>query len=249
MACFHDILCGDGGVGVAVGQGRKTFGKLIGCRNAQRDTMSIMRPCSQFRFRVVVASLAVVLLSLTAGAQQKDSSRSRKFKAPPPTSRIEVTVLRDTDGKPIENAAVIFHGVHDKSNMELKTNEDGRAVIDVLPIGEPVRLQIFAKGFQTFGDDYEVDKPQFSIGIRMKRPGEQYSIYKNHPETLRGGKSPDAAKPDAAKPDPDKPDLDKPDSSKPADPDADKKAPTPASKDEPAAQPDQQSSPSQSQPK
>jgi hypothetical protein len=26
----------------------------------------------------------------------------------------------------------------------------------------------------------------------MKRPGEQYSIYKKHPETSEGGKSPDA---------------------------------------------------------
>jgi hypothetical protein len=178
-----------------------------------------------FRLSAVVAMLVLVLSSLSAGAQQKASNRGRKFKAPPPTARIEVTVLRDFNGKPIENAAVIFHGTHDKSNMELKTNEDGKAIIDVLPIGEPVRLQIIARGFQTFGDDYAVDKPAFSIEIRMKRPGEQYSIYKDHPDTLRGGKGADAAKP--------------------ASPEGDKSAPDPASKDKPAAQPDQQPSPSQ----
>jgi hypothetical protein len=32
-----------------------------------------------------------------------------------------------------------------------------------------------------------------TIDIRMKRPGEQYSIYKNHSEATRGGKNPDAA--------------------------------------------------------
>jgi hypothetical protein len=85
-----------------------------------------------------------------------------------------------------------MEGERDKGNMELKTNEDGKAIIDVLPIGDVVRLQIIAKGFQTFGDDYKVDNTQLAIDIRMKRPGEQYSIYKKHPKTLEGGKSPDA---------------------------------------------------------
>jgi hypothetical protein len=46
-----------------------------------------------------------------------------------------------------------------------------------------------------------------AIEIRMKRPGEQYSIYKKHPEATQGGK----------------------DSAKPANP------PAPAPKDKPAA--------------
>jgi hypothetical protein len=78
--------------------------------------------------------------------------------------------------------------------MELKTNEDGKAVIDVLTIGYTVRMQIIAKGFQTFGDDFKIDKDKMAIDIRMKRPGEQYSIYKDHPEATQGGKSPDAGK-------------------------------------------------------
>lgn len=154
-----------------------------------------------FRLCVVVASLGLILSSLAVSAQQNNSKRGRKYKSPPPTARIEVTVVRDSTGKPIENAAVIFHpmkGERDKGNMELKTNEDGKAIIDVLPIGDVVRLQIIAKGFQTFGDDYQVDNAQMVIDIRMKRPGEQYSIYKKHPATLEGGKSPDA--PPAAPP-------------------------------------------------
>jgi hypothetical protein len=145
-------------------------------------------------------------------------------------------VVRDINGKPIENAAVIFHpmeGERDKGNMELKTNEDGKAIIDVLPIGDTVRLQIIAKGFQTYGDDFKIDKTQMAVDIRMKRPGEQYSIYKNHPEATHGGKSPDAAKP--APP----PAGTAPDASKDA---------VPASKDKPTA-PDAQPSPNQPQPK
>jgi hypothetical protein len=151
-----------------------------------------MRSRFFFRSCVLPALLVLLLSSLTAGAQQKSSNRGRKFKMPPPTARIEVTVVRDVDGKPIENSAVIFHameGEKDRGNMELKTNENGRAVIDVMPIGDVMRLQVIAKGYQTFGDDYKVDKDRLSIAIRLKRPGEPYSVYKKHPDTLRGGKS------------------------------------------------------------
>jgi len=154
-----------------------------------------MMRSSLFRLCLVVASLGLVLSSLTAGAQQNASNRGRKYKQPPPTARIEVTVVRDVNDKPIENAAVIFHLIGgEKGNMELKTNEDGKAVIDVLTIGYTVRMQIIAKGFQTFGDDFKIDKDKMAIDIRMKRPGEQYSIYKDHPEATQGGKSPDAGK-------------------------------------------------------
>jgi hypothetical protein len=156
-----------------------------------------MKHCSNFRLFAILAVLGLVLSSLTAGAQQKPSNRGRKFKAPPATARIEVTVVRDVNSKPIVNAAVIFHVVEEKGNMELKTNEDGKAIIDVLPIGDTVKLQIIARGFQTFGDDFKIDKERITIDIRMKRPGEQYSIYKPHPEGTLGGKSPDATKPPA----------------------------------------------------
>lgn len=151
-----------------------------------------------FRFCVAVASLGLILSSLAAGAEQNNLRRGRKYKTPPPTARIEVTVVRYDDSKPIVNAAVIFQpmeGERDKGNMELKTNEDGKAIIDVLPIGDTVRLQIIAHGYQTFGDDYKIDKSQLAISIRMKRPGAQYSIYKKHPEASEGGKSSDAPKP------------------------------------------------------
>ena len=154
-----------------------------------------MMRSSLFRLSIVVAVLGLVLASLTASAQQQPSNRGRKFKAPPPTARIEVTVVRDVNDKPISNAAVIFHIVGgEKGNMELKTNEDGKAIIDVLPIGDTVRLQIIAKGFQTYGEDFKIDKAEIAIEIKMKRPGEQYSIYKNHPQAADAGKGADADK-------------------------------------------------------
>ncbi len=159
--------------------------------------------------RIAVLSTVVLLAGLFTASAQNTEKRGRKYKAPPPTARIEVTILRDTDAKPIENAAVIFHTLKDPGNMELKSNEDGKSVIDVLPIGETVRLQIIAKGFQTYGQDYKIDKDQMVLEIRMKRPGEQYSIYKHHDGDQKDQKD-QPSKPD------DKKDTDKPaDNSKP----------------------------------
>ncbi len=149
-------------------------------------------------FHFALCTLAIGLLATVALAQDSNK-RGRKYKSPPPTSHIGVTILRDGSGKPIENASVIFHpmeGERDKGNMELKTNEDGKTTIDVLPIGDTVRLQIIAKGFQTYGQDFKVDKPEMAIEIRMKRPGEQYSIYKPHPDDSGSQDKPkDDAKP------------------------------------------------------
>jgi hypothetical protein len=126
----------------------------------------------------LAVSLSPAWFSLSA--QQANSGRGRKYKAPPPTSRVVVSVVRDTDGKPVENAAVIFHLVGEKGNMELKSNEDGKAVIDVLPTNSSIRLQIIANGYQTYGEDYKIADANMAIDVRMKRPGEQYSIYKAH---------------------------------------------------------------------
>jgi len=139
---------------------------------------------THLRLFAVVAGLGLAAGWLNLHAQDNDTDRrGRKYKAPPATARVDVTILRDFNGKPIENAAVIFHpmeGERDKGSMELKTNEDGKTMIDVLPIGDTVRLQVVAKGYQTYGEDFKVDKAAIAFEIRMKRPGQQYSIYKPH---------------------------------------------------------------------
>lgn len=163
--------------------------------------------CRLFRI-AVIAALVCATLSLSASAQR----RGRKYKAPPPTSRVEVNVVRGEDGQPIQNAAVIFHLVGDKGNMELKSNDEGKAMIDVLPTGSKVLLQVFAKGYQTYGGEYSLDKANMSIDVTLNRPGKQFSIYEKHP-TSADAKAPvkdsgskdapkDAAKPgESAKPD------------------------------------------------
>jgi hypothetical protein len=155
-------------------------------------TMTSMHRRSSLYIAAIFAVIAVIFCTLNAGAQEDEGRKARKTKVPPPSSRIEISVVRDSNGKPVEHAAVIFHPIlGDKDNgvMELKTNQDGKAMVDVIPIGDTVRLQIIAKGFQTYGGDFEVNRPEISMEIRLKRPGGQYSIY---------GKNGNAAKPDGA---------------------------------------------------
>jgi hypothetical protein len=133
-----------------------------------------------------------LLLLAAAGAASlsAQATRGRKYTPPPDTAKIVVTVVKETNGKPIENAAVVFHPMKkgkDEGGLELKTNEEGKATIEVIPIGYTVRLQIIADGFQTFGDDYQVTTDTKEIQVKLKRPSRQYSIYEKHPDTQQGG--------------------------------------------------------------
>uniref|UniRef100_E6QK07 Carboxypeptidase regulatory-like domain-containing protein n=1 Tax=mine drainage metagenome TaxID=410659 RepID=E6QK07_9ZZZZ len=141
---------------------------------------------------------------------QDNSHRGRKYKAPPAVSKVEVTVLRATNGKPVTNASVIFHPlVHgkDSGNMELKTNDEGKALIDVIETGSTIRLQIIAPGYQTYGQDYKIDKPSMALDIKLNRPSTQYSIY-NHGDSTPG--APKTAPDAGSKPQNDTPQKDQP---------------------------------------
>lgn len=92
-------------------------------------------------------------------------------------------VIKDYNGKPVRNASVVMHpvgkkGRQERGGLQIKTDADGKASFDGAPYGK-LRVQVLADGFQTFGADYDVDKPKLDITIKMKRPGEQYSIYDN----------------------------------------------------------------------
>jgi hypothetical protein len=128
----------------------------------------------------------IILSVASAGILHgQDSPRGRKYTPPPPVAHIVVSVTKGANNKPVESAAVIFHTVHngkDQGNLEVKTNEEGRAVIDVIPIGDAVRLQVIKSGYQTFGQDYTIDGATKEIAVSLKPPARQYSIYDKHPD-------------------------------------------------------------------
>jgi hypothetical protein len=130
-----------------------------------------------FAFGLCLGSPSAVL------GQDAPVKHGRKYKAPPPTSHIEVTVLKKFNGKPISNAAVIFNSVLDgkeEGNLEVKTDPDGKATIDVIPTGSTVRVQVIATGFATYAEEYLVTEPTREISISMIHPQAQISSYQDN---------------------------------------------------------------------
>jgi hypothetical protein len=120
---------------------------------------------------------------LPAMAQDAPVKRGRKYKAPPATSHIEVTVLKKFNGKPISNAAVIFDSTmdgKDQGNLEVKTDPEGKAKIDVIPTGSTVRVQVIATGYATYAEEYLVSEPSREITVSMVHPQEQLSSYEDN---------------------------------------------------------------------
>ncbi len=137
--------------------------------------------------RLKLGPVLAVLLTIGGGAvlHAQDTTsqtphRGRKYKAPPDTTHIEVIVTKQSNGKPLLNAAVVFHPVKDgkdEGNLEVKTNDDGKAIIDVIPTGSTVGIQVIADGFATYAGEYLVKEDNRTIEIKMIRPREQISTY------------------------------------------------------------------------
>jgi hypothetical protein len=126
------------------------------------------------------ASVAPRQLRAQDDDNPKPEQHGRKYKAPPDTSHIEVTVLKGFNKKPIDGAHVIFHPVKDgidEGNLEVKTHPDGKVSIDVIPTGSKVTVQVLADGFATYAEDFQIDEATRQITVEMIRPRAQVSTY------------------------------------------------------------------------
>jgi hypothetical protein len=131
--------------------------------------------------------MAVVGLAVVVGVAYAEDE---------PTSTLSFVVLKDYNGKPIRNAAVVLHPVNPhgkqrRGGFELKTDGEGKTHFEGVPYGK-MRVQVLAPGFQTFGEDYDIQSPTLEITVKLKSPQGQYSIYSDHP---------DQSKPDDSKKD------------------------------------------------
>ena len=133
--------------------------------------------------RKIFAAAALLSLATVSCTQAQDNRHGRKYKAPPETSHLEVLVVKDSNGKIIENAAVIFHpskdGV-DEGNLEVKSGTDGKAFIDVIPTGSDVAIQVISNGFSTYAETIKLTEASRQMTVRMKRPQEQISTYEDN---------------------------------------------------------------------
>ena len=122
-----------------------------------------------------LAGIVLLVLAGVAGAMAAD---------PPMTViRIEVKSYRD---KPIDRASVIVKFVEGRdyvkfgkkvhTSWQMKTNQEGVAKIPAIPQGK-LLVQVIAKGYQTFGQTFEVDEAERTIEVKLNAPQPQVSAH------------------------------------------------------------------------
>lgn len=146
--------------------------------------------------RLSILGAALILLATSSIAwAQKDVDNE-------PTSNLNFQILKDDNGKAVRNASVIMHpvnshGKQERGDLELKTDPEGKANFEGIPYGT-LRVQVLASGFQTYGEDFNVNRSEMTFTIKLKRPQGQYSIYENHskdPDTQQKQDPPSDKKP------------------------------------------------------
>lgn len=99
------------------------------------------------------------------------------------TLTVEVKTLSD---RPVERASVIVRFVKGRAKMKLgkkvlktwetRTNQEGIAKIPPIPQGT-IQVQVIAKGYQTFGQVFDVDDEAKTIEVKLNPPQQQYSSH------------------------------------------------------------------------
>ena len=94
-------------------------------------------------------------------------------------------VVTTPSGRPVERAEVIVRfggrsvvkfGKMVRTTWEVRTTQQGVADIPEMPKGK-IRVQVVAKGYQTFGQTFDVDEDQRTIEVKLNPPQDQYSAH------------------------------------------------------------------------
>src|SRR4051794_2771263 len=122
------------------------------------------------------AAQAVLLLAVCVALAATAQAGDKKY------SNLHFSVVRAGKRMPVRNASVVIHpvnkdGEQEKGGLELKTDADGKTEIEGIRYGK-LRVQVIAKGFQTYGEDFEISEPEKELVIELKRPQDQITIYK-----------------------------------------------------------------------
>jgi hypothetical protein len=142
--------------------------------------------------RLTISLAAVGGLSAAICSAQAEK-HGRKYTPPPATAHIVITVVKAFNDKPMETIPVVFHAVkngHDTGNMEVRTNSQGEATMDLIEAGSHVTVQVIASGYATDAEDFDVTAADKLLTVKMVRPRAQVSGYLNNadkPSALQPG--------------------------------------------------------------
>lgn len=97
-------------------------------------------------------------------------------------------VVKTLAGRPLDRAEVILrwkaNAKHPRSSFsknvrtqfESRTDQDGNVSFPGVPQGN-IQIQVNAKGYQTFGQIYDIDEEEKTVEIKLNPPQQQYSSH------------------------------------------------------------------------
>lgn len=101
------------------------------------------------------------------------------------TTKLQVRVT-NLEGRPIDRASVVVKFVQGRSKIKLgkkiwthwetRTNQEGLAKMPELPRGK-ILVQVIAKGYQTYGNTFDVNDEEKIIDVKLNPPQPQYSAH------------------------------------------------------------------------
>lgn len=141
-----------------------------------------MHPMRFTRTTLSAALLAatVAIPSTHSAAQEQ---HGRKWQPPPATAPITITVIKGFNDQPFENAGVVFRAVRDgktTGTLEIKSDPDGNARIDILEVGSHVLVQVIASGYATAATEFDLTSEGKQVTLKLKRPQAQASAYEDN---------------------------------------------------------------------
>jgi uncharacterized membrane protein len=135
------------------------------------------------RFGRGVAGLALLLLPLAALAQNAAKGEY---------TEVRLVVTDAEKGTPVPKAAITLHfirgksflGKKDRADWDVKSDSKGNVTVPI-PAGK-LKVQVYAKGYQTYGEEVEVSGEEKVIEVKLLHPQDQYSAHDG-----KDGKPPD----------------------------------------------------------
>jgi len=98
-------------------------------------------------------------------------------------TQLTLKVLRESDKAPVADAHIVVHFTDERllrrdkrGTWETKTNRKGEVMLPNVPLGT-AKVQVIAKGYQTYGNQHELAKPEEELTILLKPPQKQVSAY------------------------------------------------------------------------
>lgn len=102
-----------------------------------------------------------------------------------PMTKITIHVTNQHD-KPVGGASVIVRfisghslvklGRGTKTEWEVRTSQEGSVTLPTVPQGK-ILIQVIAKGYQTYGENLDIDEELKTVEVHLKPPQGQYSAH------------------------------------------------------------------------